>query len=52
MLADTITPDGYYVNAKGEKTGYIPGWLQEDVYKRQGTVRCKAKTPAEEHTKL
>ena len=29
MLADTITPDGYYVNAKGEKTGYIPGWLQD-----------------------
>lgn len=29
MLADTITPDGYYVNAKGEKTGYKPGWLQD-----------------------
>ena len=25
MLADTITPDGVYVNAKGEKTNYMPG---------------------------
>lgn len=24
MLADTITPDSYYVNAKGEKTGLYP----------------------------
>ena len=26
MLKDTITPDGIYVNASGEKTSYIPGW--------------------------
>ena len=26
MLTDTITPDGVYVNANGEKTNYIPGW--------------------------
>lgn len=30
MLTDTITPDGFYVNAKGEKTKYIPGWEQDD----------------------
>ena len=30
MLADTITPDGVYVNAKGEKTNYMPGWVQND----------------------
>lgn len=30
MLADTITPDGIYVNAKGEKTNYIPGWTQDE----------------------
>ncbi|MBS5285336.1 MAG: choline-binding protein [Clostridiales bacterium] len=30
MLADTTTPDGIYVNAKGEKTNYIPGWIQAD----------------------
>lgn len=30
MLTDTITPDGIYVNAKGEKTSYIPGWKQVD----------------------
>ena len=30
MLADTITPDGVYVNAKGEKTNYIPGWTQDE----------------------
>lgn len=30
MLTDTITPDGVYVNRKGEKTRYIPGWKQED----------------------
>lgn len=28
MLTDTITPDGIYVNTKGEKTSYIPGWAQ------------------------
>lgn len=28
MLTDTITPDGIYVNTKGEKTSYIPGWTQ------------------------
>ena len=28
MLADTITPDGIYVNGKGERTNYIPGWKQ------------------------
>lgn len=26
MLKDTITPDGVYVNANGERTSYIPGW--------------------------
>lgn len=30
MLADTITPDGIYVNTKGEKTSYIPGWVQDE----------------------
>lgn len=30
MLTDTITPDGIYVNSKGEKTAYIPGWVQND----------------------
>ena len=30
MLADTITPDGYYVNSSGAKTSYIPGWFQEE----------------------
>ena len=29
MLADTITPDGIYVNPSGVRTGYIPGWKQE-----------------------
>lgn len=29
MLADTITPDGVYVNANGEKTNYIPGWYKD-----------------------
>lgn len=28
MLADTMAPDGSYVNASGEKTNYIPGWKQ------------------------
>lgn len=30
MLADTITPDGIYVNINGEKTNYIPGWYQDE----------------------
>lgn len=30
MLVDTITPDGIYVNVKGEKTSYIPGWLKDE----------------------
>lgn len=30
MLTDTITPDGIYVNSNGEKTGYIPGWYQDE----------------------
>ena len=30
MLADTLTPDGIYVNSKGEKTAYMPGWVQND----------------------
>lgn len=34
MLADTITPDGVYVNSKGEKTGYMPGWTQLDGEQR------------------
>ena len=34
MLSDTITPDGHYVNAKGEKTTYIPGWYQDGASKR------------------
>lgn len=29
MLSDTVTPDGYYVNANGERTNYIPGWYQD-----------------------
>ena len=29
MLADTITPDGIYVNASGERTEYMPGWVQD-----------------------
>lgn len=30
MLADTITPDGIYVDINGEKTNYIPGWYQDE----------------------
>lgn len=30
MLTDTVTPDGVYVNSKGEKTNYIPGWIQDE----------------------
>lgn len=30
MLADTITPDGYYVNSSGARQEYLPGWLQND----------------------
>ena len=30
MLADTITPDGIYVNPQGEKTSYFPGWVQDE----------------------
>lgn len=30
MLADTITPDGFYVNASGAKQNYMPGWFQND----------------------
>ena len=30
MLADTITPDGIYVNASGERTEYIPGWIEDN----------------------
>ena len=30
MLTDTITPDGIYVNANGEKTNYIPGWYHDE----------------------
>lgn len=30
MMADTITPDGFYVNPKGEKTNYHPGWVQDE----------------------
>ncbi len=30
MLTDTITPDGLYVNTRGEQTKYIPGWEQDD----------------------
>ena len=29
MLADTITPDGIYVNPSGERTEYMPGWVQD-----------------------
>ena len=29
MLKDTVTPDGIYVNANGEKTSYMPGWYWE-----------------------
>lgn len=30
MLADTITPDGYYVNSSGQKQEYLPGWMQNE----------------------
>ena len=29
MLADTITPDGVYVNSSGERTEYFPGWVED-----------------------
>lgn len=29
MLADTITPDGVYVNGKGVRVSYMPGWKQK-----------------------
>ena len=29
-LQDTVTPDGVYVNAAGEKTKYMPGWKQDE----------------------
>lgn len=32
MLADTITPDGVYVNSSGVKTNYFPGWVQSGEY--------------------
>ena len=28
-LKDTITPDGFYVNADGEKVSYMPGWYKD-----------------------
>lgn len=31
MLKDTITPDGVYVNANGERQSYLPGWVQDGV---------------------
>ncbi len=34
MLADTITPDGIYVNGSGARTGYIPGWKQDGEHWR------------------
>ena len=30
MLSDTITPDGFYVNASGAKQKYLPGWMQNE----------------------
>lgn len=30
MLTDTITPDGFYINLRGDKTNYIPGWCQDE----------------------
>lgn len=30
MLADTITPDGVYVNTSGKKQQYMPGWIQNE----------------------
>ena len=30
MLADTVTPDGYYVNSSGAKQEYMPGWFQNE----------------------
>ena len=30
MLADTLTPDGTYVNASGVKQKYMPGWFQNE----------------------
>ena len=43
MLKDTITPDGIYVNASGEKTSYIPGCIgiQKDtgaISRRMATI--------------
>ena len=29
LLRDTVTPDGYYVNADGERQNYMPGWVQD-----------------------
>ena len=28
-LKDTVTPDGFYVNADGEKVSYMPGWYKD-----------------------
>ena len=30
MLADTLAPDGSYVNASGAKQKYMPGWFQNE----------------------
>lgn len=30
MLKDNITPDGVYVNTNGERTAYMPGWVQDE----------------------
>lgn len=34
MLADTMSPDGYYINASGQKTKYIPGWTENERGKK------------------
>lgn len=30
MLADTMSPDGYYINSSGQKTRYIPGLTENE----------------------
>ena len=34
MLADTMSPDGYYINSSGQKTRYIPGWTENERGKK------------------
>lgn len=34
MITDTIAPDGSYVNVRGEKQSYLPGWTEVEGQKR------------------